>query len=80
MMIAASTNSCLAMDSTWLRTIRAMVSHSTAPMATKSKTRLRSKKTMRMITKMVKGNAYMTSTKRIIIVSSIPPRYPAMAP
>ena len=39
---AASTNSFCLIDSVWPRTIRAMVSHSTAPMATNSRMKLRS--------------------------------------
>ncbi len=41
----------------WLRTMRAIVSHSTAPMATKSRMMFRPKKTMRRMTKIVKGSA-----------------------
>ena len=39
------------------RTMRAMVSHSTAPMATKSRMMFRPKKTMSRMTKIVKGSA-----------------------
>ncbi len=52
---AASTNSFCLMLRVWPRTIRAMVSHSTAPTATNSRIRLRSNTTIRMMTKKMKG-------------------------
>ena len=77
---AASMNSMRLSDMIWPRTMRAMVSHSTAPMATKSKTMFRPKKTIRRMTKIVKGRAYMMSTIRIMSASILPPKKPATAP
>ena len=53
---AASMNSLRFTDRVWPRTIRAMVSHSTAPMATNSRMKLRPKTTIRMITKNMNGS------------------------
>jgi len=60
--------------------MRAMVSHSTAPMAKKSKKIFRPKNTMSKITKIVNGRAYMISTMRIMNASSLPPKKPETAP
>jgi len=54
---AASMNSVFFSAITCPRTIRAMVSHSTAPMATKSKMMFLPKMTMRRMTKIVNGRA-----------------------
>ena len=48
-------NSFCFSDSVWPRTIRAMVSHSTAPMATNSRMKLEPNITIRMMTKKMKG-------------------------
>ncbi len=52
---AASTNSFCFRERVWPRTIRDMVSHSTAPMATKIRMKFRPKVTIRRITKKMKG-------------------------
>jgi hypothetical protein len=57
MVTAASMNSFSRRERIWPRTMRAMVSHSTAPMARKRRMKLRPKRTMRMMTQMVKGRA-----------------------
>ena len=54
---AASMNSIFLSDWTWPLTMRAIVSHSTAPMATKSRMMFRPKNTISRITKIVKGSA-----------------------
>ena len=53
---AASTNSLCFSDSVWPRTIRAMVSHSTAPMATKISTMFGRTSTISRMTKKMKGS------------------------
>ena len=78
---AASMNSRRLSDSVWARTMRAMVSHPTAPMATNRTARLpRSNRVVRMITMNRYGSEYNTSTKRIIHSSVRPPTYPATEP
>ncbi len=52
---AASMKSRPFRDRVWPRTIRAMVSHSTAPSATKISMMLRPNTTIRMITKKMNG-------------------------
>ncbi|MNC89014.1 hypothetical protein D3C83_49000 [compost metagenome] len=54
--LAASTNSFCFSDSVWPRTIRDMVSHSTAPMATKIRKMFRPKVTISRMTKKMKGS------------------------
>ena len=71
---AASMNSLPFTASVWPRTIRAMVSHSTAPIATKIRKMWRPNTTISRITKNMKGSEYMTSTKRIIRLSTRPPK------
>ncbi len=59
----------------WPRTIRAVVSHPTAPIAMNSPaTLLRPKTVEKMITMNRYGSEYNTSTKRIISSSVRPPR------
>ena len=53
---AASTNSFCFSDRVWPRTMRAMVSHSTAPMATKIRMKFRPKVTISRMTKKMKGS------------------------
>ena len=55
--MAASTNSRCRSDSAWPRTMRAIVSQPTAPIARKISTRLRPNTTVRMITKNMYGSA-----------------------
>ena len=65
--IAASMNSRRRRLSVWPRTMRAMVSQPTAPMAMNSAAMLpRANSVDRMITKKMYGSAYTMSTKRII--------------
>ena len=54
---AASMNSLRFTEMVWPRTMRAMVSHSTAPRATKMRKMLRPKTTISMMTKNMKGSA-----------------------
>ena len=71
---AASMNSLPFTASVWPRTMRAMVSHSTAPIAMKIRKMWRPNTTINRITKNMNGNEYMTSTKRIIRLSMRPPK------
>jgi hypothetical protein len=73
-------NSIFLIAITWLRTMRAIVSHSTAPIATNNRMIFRPKNTISRITKMAKGREYMMSTARIMKASSLPPKNPATAP
>ena len=73
-------NSMRLIDMTCPRTMRAIVSHSTAPMATNSRMMFRPKNTISRITKIVKGREYRMSTARIITASSLPPTNPDTAP
>jgi hypothetical protein len=60
--------------------MRAIVSHSTAPIAKNRRKMFRPKNTMSRMTKMVKGRAYRMSTIRIMTASTLPPKKPAIAP
>ncbi len=78
---AASMNSRRFSASVWPRTIRAVVSQPTAPMARNRPARLpRPKKAEKMMTTKRYGNEYSTSTNRIISSSVRPPTYPAKEP
>ena len=61
-------------------TIRAIVSHSTAPIATKISQIERPNASVRRITKIVNGSEYTASTKRIIAASVFPPAMPETMP
>ena len=71
--IAASTNSCWRRLCTCARMMRAIVSHSTAPMARNSSSMLRPNTTISSTMKIMNGSAYRMSTMRIITASTRPP-------
>ena len=77
---AASTNWRDFRSSVIPRTMRAIVSHSTAPMAAKISHSDLPNASVSRITKIVNGSEYTMSTKRIISASVLPPAIPETIP
>ena len=77
---AASTNSLPLSASTWARVWRAMPTQPVSPMAMKMFSSPAPSIDITRMTNSRRGNAYMTSMKRVRITSVRPPRYPEIAP